>query len=318
MNPCQLPPPLQPGDRLIVIAPSGTLRHREVAAFEQGLALWRSQGYQVDLHPHYREQWGYLAGRDSDRVQQWLDAYGDSRYRGILCVRGGYGSMRLVELLRQRGWQPSQKMIPKWVIGFSDVTALLWSLWQQGRGGIHGPVLTTLAAEPAWSRDRLWHWLCNPTHLAPLQGNGWGGGAVTGYLLPGNLTVATHLLHTPLLPDLSQVILAIEDVGEAPYRLDRLLTQWRLSGCLQQVKGIALGRFSQCEAPPEIPSLAVATVLRDRLGDLGKPIVADLPFGHDGPNAALPVGIPATLNGDTGTLTFMDPANGEVGSQSQL
>jgi len=306
MPSCQLPPPLQPGDRLIVIAPSGTLRPREVAAFEAGVALWRSQGYQVELHPHCQDQWGYLAGKDGDRVQQWWDAYADPRYRGILCVRGGYGSMRLVEVLRQQRWQPPQGMPPKWVIGFSDVTALLWYLSQQGIAGVHGPVLTTLAAEPDWSRDRLWQWVGDRTALAPLHGVGWGGGAVTGYLLPGNLTVATHLLHTPLVPDLSQVILAIEDVGEAPYRLDRLLTQWRLSGCLPLVKGIALGRFSQCAAPPAIPSLDVATVLRDRLADLGIPIAADLPFGHDGPNAALPVGIPATLNGDTGVLAFPD------------
>ncbi|WP_448561088.1 S66 peptidase family protein [Trichothermofontia sp.] len=310
MIPCQLPPPLQPGDRLLVIAPSGTLRQHEVAAFEQGVALWRSQGYRMELHPHHRDQWGYLAGKDDDRVQQWLDAYSDDRYRGILCARGGYGSMRLVELLHQRGWCPPPDGLPKWVIGFSDVTALLWYLWPQGMGGVHGPVLTTLAAEPAWSRDRLWHWLRHPTVLAPLQGVGWGGGEATGYLLPGNLTVATHLLQTPLLPDLSQVILAIEDVGEAPYRLDRLLTQWRLSGCLQQVKGIALGRFSQCGAPAEIPSLDVVTVLRDRLGDLGIPIVADLPFGHNGPNAALPVGVPVTLNGDAGILAFTPSTNG--------
>lgn len=125
-----------------------------------------------------------------------------------------------------------------------------------------------------------------------------------GVLLPANLTVATHLLGTPILPDLDGVILAWEDVTEAPYRIDRLLTQWRLSGALSKVRGIALGRFSRCEAPPNIPSLKIEEVLRDRLGDLNIPIVSDLPFGHDGANAALPVGVLACLDAQQGTLSI--------------
>jgi muramoyltetrapeptide carboxypeptidase len=114
--------------------------------------------------------------------------------------------------------------------------------------------------------------------------------------------VATHLLGTRFQPDLTGTILAIEDITEAPYRIDRLLTQWRLTGALSQVAGIAIGRFSQCEAPEGIPSFSVAEVLRDRLTDLQIPIVANLPFGHDGCNAALPVGATATLDGNTGEL----------------
>jgi muramoyltetrapeptide carboxypeptidase len=133
------------------------------------------------------------------------------------------------------------------------------------------------------------------------------GGQATGLLLPANLTVATHLLHTPLQPALEGVILVLEDVSEAPYRIDRMLTQWRLSGALSQVKGIALGRFSQCDPPAGIPSFSVEGVLRDRLADLGLPLVVDLPFGHNGSNAALPVGVPALLDGDTGGLQIAAP-----------
>jgi muramoyltetrapeptide carboxypeptidase len=143
---------------------------------------------------------------------------------------------------------------------------------------------------------------CRP--LAPLKGCGWGGGTVTGILLPGNLTVATHLLGTPILPDLDGVILAWEDVTETPYRIDRMLTQWRLSGALSKVRGIALGGFTKCEAPPNIPSFTVEEVLRDCLGDLGIPIVSNLPFGHDSPNAALPVGVKAILDAEQGILHF--------------
>jgi muramoyltetrapeptide carboxypeptidase len=298
MQLCQPPAPLQSGDRLCVIAPSGTLR--ELESFQQGLEIWRSQGYQVDLLPGYDDRWGYLAGKDGDRRQQLRTAWQDPTCRGILCARGGYGGARLLE-----DWiWPEPHPEPKWMIGFSDITALLFSLSQQGISGVHGPLLTTIAAEPDWSRQRLWDWVTGRP-LAPLVGQSWQGGTATGQLLPMNLTVATHLLGTPIQPDFRGVILAIEDVGEAPYRLDRMVTQWRLAGILAQVAGIAIGRFSQCNPPATIPSFTVEEVLRDRLSDLNLPIVAGLPFGHDGPNAALPVGAAVVLDGDQGTLQVL-------------
>ncbi|MBV5262218.1 LD-carboxypeptidase, partial [Synechococcus moorigangaii CMS01] len=141
--------------------------------------------------------------------------------------------------------------------------------------------------------------------IEPLQGKGWGKGQAAGILLPANLTVATHILKTPLQPDFENVILALEDVTEAPYRIDRLLTQWRLMGAFEKVKGIALGRFSRCDELGSADSFPVPAVLGDRLQDLNLPIVADLPFGHDGANAALPVGLPVMLDGDRGLLSFL-------------
>lgn len=288
------PLPLQPGDLLQAIAPSGNLR--ELDAYAQGVEVWRSLGFRVET-PEI-SSWGYLAGTDQERRQHLQEAWASPEVRGILCVRGGYGTARLLEDWQ---WQPVDA--PKWLIGFSDVTNLLWSLYQQGTGSVHGAVLTTLGAEPQGSIDRLFS-LVTGKNLAPLQGLGWGGGKITGLLLPGNLTVATHLLGTPWQPNLTGAILALEDITEAPYRIDRYLTQWRTSGALNLVKGIALGRFSRCEAPPGIPSWSVEEVLCDRLGDLGIPIVSGLPFGHDGENAALPVGQVVELDGDRGILSF--------------
>lgn len=298
MRQCQLPPPLQPGDLLQVIAPSGTLR--ELDAFQKGVEVWRSRGYRVELTPGFDDRWGYLAGTDENRRYQLLTALKAPACRGILCARGGYGGARLLE---DWAWYFSDPANPPWLIGFSDITSVLLSLSQEGISGVHGPLLTTLAVEPDWSIQRLFDWV-EGRSLPDLQGTGWGGGSAEGLLLPVNLTVATNLLGTSILPDLTGVILAIEDVGEAPYRIDRMLTQWRLSGAFKQIQGIAIGRFSQCDPPPQIPSFTVEEVLRDRLGDLGIPIVSDLPFGHDGPNAVLPVGIPARLNGDQGILAF--------------
>ncbi len=309
---CQPPPPLKPGDLLRVIVPSGALR--EFEAFQQGIAVWRSRGYKVELPSNWDAKDGYLAGSDSERRRQLAEAWNDPECKGILSARGGYGSTRLLEdwtweLQEQTALPYHSELrtqnsgLPKWLIGFSDITNLLWSLSHIGISGVHAPVLTTIAAEPEWSIERLFNWVEKHT-LDPLQGNGWGGGKARGILLPGNLTVATHLLGTAIMPPLEGVILALEDVTEAPYRIDRQLTQWRMSGAFKGVKGIALGRFSRCEAPSGIPSWKIEEVLRDRLSGLGIPVVSNLPFGHDGVNAALPVGVFAELDGDRGCLSF--------------
>lgn len=306
-----IPPFLKPGDLLRVIAPSGALR--EFANFEKGVEIWRSRGYKVEISPQIDDRWGYLAGKDNKRRNELAAAWQDPECRGILCARGGFGSTRILEdwnwgqgdsLENNSSFSPSPPP-PKWLIGFSDITALLWSLEKAGISGVHAPVLTTLASEPDWSIQRLFDWV-EGRSIASLKGSGWGGGIAKGILLPANLTVATHLLSTPFLPNLDNVILAFEDVTEAPYRIDRMLTQWRMSGTLSKVSGIALGSFTKCEAPADIPSLSVEEVLRDRLSDLNIPVVSNLPFGHEAPNAALPVGIMATLDADEGILSVAE------------
>ncbi|TFI56077.1 LD-carboxypeptidase [Mastigocladus laminosus UU774] len=326
-----IPQPLQPGDLLRVIAPSGALR--ELTTFERGVEIWRSRGYRVEVIPEINDRWGYLAGRDENRRHHLASAWHDPECRGILCARGGFGSTRILENWnwedvggqgeqgehggqgRHGGHGDTGNIItphtphtphtptPKWIIGFSDITALLWSLYKLGVSGVHAPLLTTIADEPEWSIQRLFDWV-EGRSLNGLKGCGWGGGVANGILLPANLTVATHLLCTPIQPDLDGVIVAFEDVTEAPYRIDRMLTQWRMSGALSKVRGIALGSFTNCEAPAGVPSFSVAEVLRDRLNDLGIPVVSDLPFGHEAPNAALPVGVEVILDADQGMLTI--------------
>lgn len=304
---CQLPAPLAPGDMLRVIAPSGMLRER--GTFEAGLAVWRSRGYRLELDPALGEQWGYLAGTDQQRRDQLRRAWTDPDCKGILCARGGYGGARLLEDWNWGGLgrSPQSKALtqvqPKWLVGFSDITSLLWSLYAEGISGVHAPLLTTLSAEPDASVQRLFDWV-ERHEFQPLHGTAWASGQASGPLLPANLTVATHILGTAHQPSLHGVIVAFEDISEAPYRIDRMLTQWRLCGALRQVSGIAVGRFSQCEPPQSGPSFSVEEVLRDRLCDLDIPVVGDLPFGHDGDNAALPVGVSVTLDGVAGTLAL--------------
>ena len=139
--------------------------------------------------------------------------------------------------------------------------------------------------------------------LGDLQGEGWCGGSAAGPLLAANLTVATHLLGTPYLPDLRGTILVLEDVGEAPYRIERMLTHWRLCGGLQQLAGIGLGQFTDCDNnPAEADRFSLEQVLRERTNDLGIPVVSNLPVGHVAGNAALPLGAWAELDGGSGQL----------------
>ena len=186
--------------------------------------------------------------------------------------------------------------------------ALLWARMAAGfGGGIHGPLLTTLAAEPNWSRDRLRRLLFGES-IPDLQGEGWGGGTATAPLVVANLTVATHLLGSRFVPELQGAILILEDVGEAPYRVDRMLTQWRLNGSLQGLSGIGFGSFTACEGedePDASECFSVEQVLDERTADLGIPRVRNLALGHGPGNAALPMGAMAHLDGQSGRLSLL-------------
>ncbi len=295
------PPSLRPGDRVRLVAASSALADLE--RLQAGLAVLAGWGLVLDDDPARLppRRWGYLAGRDSERAGDLLPNARPGQPAALLaCVRGGWGSARLLErpLAAAGGW----------LLGFSDVTSLLWHRLATGQGGaIHGPLLTTLAAEPAWSRERLRALLFGEP-LADLEGEAWVGGQAEGPLLAANLTVATHLLGTPHLPELDGAILILEDVGEAPYRIERMLTHWRLCGALQRLGGIGFGSFEGCGDPTDPEGdgcrFTLEQVLRERTADLGIPVLAGLPVGHGDVNAALPLGVRARLDGNTGRLSL--------------
>ncbi len=313
------PEPLRPGDRVRLAAASSALDGTE--RLEAGSAVLTGWGLAVEPHPSPLRRWGYLAGADPERradLSPWEGA------ALTACVRGGWGAARLLE-------QPLEQP-PGWLLGFSDVTSLLWARWARGlTGGIHGPLLTTLAAEPAWSQERLRRLLFGEP-VEPLAGEVWSRGTgphvAEGPLLVGNLTVATHLLGTAHLPQLRGAVLVLEDVGEAPYRIERMLTHWRLAGALQQLAAIGFGSFSGCDDDDESDEAGATVadsagakaeerreqrfsceqVLRERSADLGIPVLAGLPVGHRPGNAALPVGARARLDANRGLLSLVPPA----------
>jgi muramoyltetrapeptide carboxypeptidase len=297
------PPPLRAGDVVRVIAPGSGF---EPALFEAGVRVLRDR---LGLKPRFRDditaREGYLAGGDRRRMAEWNEAVDDVEARAIFCARGGYGAMRLLP-----GLDPAPLLArPKLLVGFSDVTALHARLNAAGLATLHGPVVTQLGRAPDDAVTHLEALLLGAGPSSPDgPGRGLTGtatvrpGRASGPLLGGSLTLLAHLCGTPWLPSLRGAILFFEDVGERPYKLDRYLTQLRLSGALDGVAGVAVGQLTGCDGDDGAGEGA-ATVRR-LVAALGVPAIEGVPAGHEDRNLALPLGPRATLTA---------PAPGEAG-----
>ena len=292
-GPSSRPAPLRHGSRIRAVNP-GTWMDPEtdlVSLTER----CEAQGWQLEIPDSVKGQWRYFSATDQDRVADLSAAWQDPTVDAVLTVGGGWGAARVLEA----GFRfPRQA---KWTLGFSDTSALLLAQWASGlSGAVHG---SSGGPEQQWQRTV--DLLCGRP-VAALQGKPKRRGTAQGPLVVTNLTVATHLIGTRWLPSLQGAILVLEDVGEAPYRVDRMLTQWRSAGLLQQLSGVACGRFSWKEDDILPGDFSMDEILEERLGDLGIPLVLDLPLGHGLPNQALPLGALAQLNGRTGALQLLE------------
>ena len=201
----------------------------------------------------------------------------------------------------------SEPTMSKPLVGFSDITAL--HQWQQRQGfiSIHGPVMTQLGRLGRATSERLFSLLESSSPAQPLHGTAtFVEGTVEGPLLGGNLSVFTRLLGTPFMPNLDGAVLLLEDVGERPYRLDRMWTHLELAGVFSKVSGIALGSFTQCEERDG--SYTSEDLLRELAVATGLPCVAGFPIGHGDVNEPVPLGVRVRLDGAAGRLTFLESA----------
>lgn len=241
---------------------------------------------------------GYLAGTDDQRAEAFNRLAVDPDIKAIVCARGGYGSLRLLDLLDFEAFAQN----PKIFVGFSDVTALLAALIRHCRCVVfHGPMAATVTGPDA---DSLQQALMAPD--APqLRGRlALRPGMAAGPVVGGNLTTFCHLLGTAFEPKLDRVIWFIEEKGEATYRIDRMLTQMKLAGRLDGLAGVILGRFTDCGDPAVIYRL-VADIVPDI------PIMAGLDAGHGTPNLTLPIGLEAVLDAGACTLRYQRAATKE-------
>lgn len=293
------PHALKPGDTLGIAAPAGPV---DRSALDAGIHALKSMGFNILLPDEIFSRSHYLAGPDQLRAKQLSRLFTDPDVDGIICARGGYGAMRILTLLDAAMLADH----PKPFVGFSDITVLLHFLANYcGIVAFHGPTVTTLGSGDIETRDRFLQALTKkePIRLSAKFPRLITPGQANGRFFCGNLTLFCHLAGTAFQPDFNGAIVLVEDQGEAPYRIDRMLTQMRLAGYFDHLAGLALGHFSRCGSENEI-----MRIVADRLGGLGIPICGGFGVGHEPDNATLPVGITVNLNADAGTLLFSEPA----------
>jgi muramoyltetrapeptide carboxypeptidase len=279
------PPLLRPGDRVTVISPAGRcpaeLLHAGVARLREWDLDVRLDPNALDAHPTLP----YLAGHDADRARAFERAWLDPSAAGVLCARGGYGSLRMVDLVDWAALAGHRKVF----VGSSDITTLHERFWCHGTPTWFGPMIGTKAfVEDAAARDLLRRALFSG--VPSYTGVGMVPGVARGIAVGGNLS----LLQAPP-PD--GAIVLLEDIGEGPYRLDRMLTGLLRAGWFDRVAGLVLGSWAQCGDP--------SAVFADRLGGLGVPIVADAGFGHCEAQLTVPLGVSVEIDGGTGVVTVL-------------
>lgn len=296
------PPRLREGDVVALVAPSGPVPPDQLDA---GVAILQSWGLQVRVMPHVRDVHpvhAYLAGDDEARAEDFCTAWAAPDVRAIVCVRGGYGSQRMTDLV---DWTALQSAEPTVLVGYSDATALQQAVAARlGVVTLHGPMTGTRSFldSPA-AQEHLRTTLFQPAAVQVLSrpsGHPLVGGAAVGVTTGGCLSMLTTSVATPSALMARGGLVLLEDVNEKAYRIDSYLTHLRRSGWFDGAAGVLLGSWVDCE--PAEP------VVADVLGDLGVPILSDLGFGHGDEPMTVPLGVLAELDADAGKVTLDQPA----------
>jgi len=317
------PPRLQPGDTLGIVAPASA--PPDPKNIDRGVAALEKFGFKVKLAPHVHQRHGFLAGSDRDRAGDLMRMFTDREVNAILCVRGGYGTTRLLPLLDYRAIRANAKIF----VGYSDITALHCALLKKANLiSFHGPMLNSDFAHKDMPDFTLQSFLrtlmpdrsgMNSTLQFGSVSHGYHRktvqilrrGLAQGQLIGGNLTLLCNTISTPWQPSFRGRVLFFEDLGEEPYRFDRMLTYLLNCGLLQQVAGIAIGINRDCEDPKAKKTKeyrqTLEDVFRERLLPLKVPVVIGLPFGHVQQNATLPVGAQVVLDGNRGEIFLPKP-----------
>jgi muramoyltetrapeptide carboxypeptidase len=300
------PPRLVAGSTVAVVAPAGP---PPPDLLERGVAVLEGWGLRVEVGKHVLDRHPrlpYLAGRDADRAADLQAAWCDPEVDAVICARGGYGCLRMVDLL---DWDAMAAAGPAVFVGSSDVTVLHAAIGTRlGVVTLFGPMIAGNLFDPE-AAEHLRRTLFAPDEVASLTGPAtttFTHGVADGTLVGGNLSmIVAGLAAVDAAPPPDGAIALLEDVEEPPYRIDRMITQLLRAGWFTGVSGIALGSWAGCG---ELST--VYDVLADLLGSLGIPAVWELGFGHCPGQLTIPLGVTATLNADDGTLTVQEPLLG--------
>jgi len=308
------PPRLKVGDTVGLINPASPIDPKDIEQVKQTLA---GLGLKVKLGAHILDRYGYLAGTDANRAADVNAMFADSSVQAILAMRGGWGCNRILPLLECDRYRTS----PKILMGYSDITALLLAIY--ARSGIvtfHGAVGTS-----TWNPftvDYIKRILFNGEAVTlqnpppsrgdlttpPVRVETITPGKARGKLVGGNLSVVAAMIGSPYLPSWKPTILFVEEIGEDPYRVDRMLTQLKLSGILQQITGFVFGQCTDCIPKDKEDSLTLAQVLRDHIQPLGVPAWYGSMIGHIKDKFTVPVGVNVEIDANQGTIHMLESA----------
>ncbi len=304
-----LPPALQSGSHIGLIAPSSPIYEPENR--QKAIDLLSSLHFSVTVGESVYAARGYLSGRDEIRAEDINRMFRDPSIDGIVCLRGGYGSARLLPMLDFE----MIKENPKPFVGFSDITALHCAFQVKcGLVSFHGPMAGAhwqVGLREERSRSNWLNAMMCPEPLGTIENTdeqpfeAFRPGEAEGLLTGGNLTVFCNLLGTAYMPDVNGKLILLEDIGEKPYRIDAMLTQLRNAGIFESCAGIILGDFTKCEDAPEKPSLTLDEIFDDLL-PRNKPVLKNVHAGHGSDKITLPLNIRYRICGNA--LTALSPA----------
>ncbi len=302
------PSRLKPGDSVAIVAPAGPIEHRD--SLNLGISALERMGFRVRFDERIFQSFHYLAGTDADRAEELMRAFEDPEVRAIVGLRGGYGCSRLMPFLQERRF----RSFPKLFMGFSDLTTL--HMFFRRRFGwitIHGPMAVTLGKLALDQESHLLSLLTDPEYHPLLsfdQLESWKPGIAEGVLAGGCLSIVEASIGTPYEIKTEGKILFLEDQGEPPYRLDRMLTHLRLAGKLEGISGLLLGDFLDCDlyqgdSSHKQGGYTSKEALQQILEDLNIPILAGFPAGHGSVNWALPLGLKVRIDANSRAVEFL-------------
>jgi muramoyltetrapeptide carboxypeptidase len=288
------PAALKKGDVISFISPSS--KPFDMERIPKAASYFEKLGYQVLVGKNVGKESGYLAGTDKERADDIRQAFSNKQIKAVFCVRGGYGAPRLLRDLPYDKFSGHGKIFS----GYSDITSLQMAFYTQAKlitfagpmpaVDFHSeidPVTEASFFRAITSSEKNLDILGEfPDHEAEFVGKG----TAEGRLIGGNLALLTALAGSKYLPDFKDKILFIEDVGEKPYRIDRMLNQFELMGELKKLKAIILGQFTDCAEEPDKPTLTLEEVFERYIYKLKIPVIRNFPHGHIKRNLTLPVG----------------------------
>jgi muramoyltetrapeptide carboxypeptidase len=306
------PPRLRKGDVIGIVSPASTPSAQEKV--DKGVCYLEGLGYRVKIGRNVMAQYGYLAGTDKERAADLNDMLRDPAVKAVFALRGGYGTPRILDLIDYR----AARRDPKILVGYSDITGLQLALLRKaGLVTFSGPMV----AVEMWNNidpfteEHFWRIITSASRVGGLRNpddeplRAYNKGRASGILVGGNFSLLASLMGTPYLPNLRKTILVLEDVDEAPHRIDRMFAQLRHAGVLKNIAGLVLGKFTDCvPSDPSKPHLTIEQVLQEAVAAVGCPVLTNLQYGHIAKKLTIPFGVRATLDTRTGSLNVSEGA----------